>query len=203
MQAYTTIKAEASAEFTEKRSRFIGSIKPVSDAEEAAAFIAGLKSKHYDAAHNCSAYILRSGVQRYSDDGEPQGTAGVPMLEVIRRENIVDAVVVVTRYFGGILLGAGGLVRAYSHAAKLALNAAEKLVMQQCSLFSLNVPYPLYDKINLLFERHDITVMETDFSADVSIKLRIPSDGAEKFILELTEITGGQATPIFLSEIFA
>lgn len=203
MQAYTTIKMAASAEFTEKRSRFIGSIKPVSAEEEAAVFIAELKAKHRDAAHNCSAYYLRSGVQRYSDDGEPQGTAGIPILEVLRRENVVDAVIVVTRYFGGILLGAGGLVRAYSHAAKLAVDTAERLVMQPCTVFSLSVPYPLYDRINSLFAQHEITVLESDFGASVTFRLRVPATEMEKVTAGLTELSGGQVIPAILGEVFA
>lgn len=203
MQAYTTIKAAASAEFIEKRSRFIGSIKPVSAGEEAADFIAGLKSKHYDATHNCSAYYLRSGIQRYSDDGEPQGTAGIPILEVLRREIVVDAVIVVTRYFGGILLGAGGLVRAYSHAAKLAIDAAERLVMQPCTVFSLTVPYPLYDRVNSMIAQHGITVLESDFGASVTLRLRAPSAEIKKVTAGLTEFSGGQVIPAILGEVFA
>lgn len=203
MQAYTTVKAAASAEFTEKRSRFIGSIKPVSNEDEAAAFIAELKFGHRDAAHNCSAYLLRSGAQRYSDDGEPQGTAGIPILEILRRENVVNAVIVVTRYFGGILLGAGGLVRAYSHAAKLALDEAERLVMQPCAIFSLSVPYPLYDRINLLLVQHEITVLESDYAESVALRLRGPIAEIGKLTAEITEISGGQISPVILGEIFA
>lgn len=203
MQAYTTVKAAASAEFTEKRSRFIGSIRPVYSEEEAAAFIEELKSAHRDAAHNCSAYLLRSGSQRYSDDGEPQGTAGMPILEVLRRENIVDAAIVVTRYFGGILLGAGGLVRAYSHAAKLALGTAERIVMQPCNILSLTVPYTVYDRINLLISRHDAVVIESGFGASVELKLRIPSVLAESFVEETTELSCGQAEIVIVGEIFA
>lgn len=203
MQSYTTVKEDATSEFTEKRSRFIGNIKPVNTAEEAAAFIAEMKSVHHDATHNCSAYFLRSGAQKYSDDGEPQGTAGMPILEVLRRESVVDAVIVVTRYFGGILLGAGGLVRAYSHAAKLALDAAERLVMQPCTVFSLTVPYPLYDRVNLLLERHGITIIESDFGACVELKLRMPSAAVFKFTAEAVELSGGQINPVVLHEIFA
>lgn len=203
MQAYTTIKAEASDEFIEKRSRFIGSIRPVCSEEEAAAFIAELKSAHRDAAHNCSAYFLRDGAQRYSDDGEPQGTAGMPILEVLRRENIVDVALVVTRYFGGILLGAGGLVRAYSHTAKLALDAAERLVMQPCRIFSLSVPYPVYDRVSLLIAQHQAVVMESAFGAGVDITLRIPATAAESFAADIVEYSGGQVQPVATGEIFA
>ena len=111
---YSTIKESASAEFVEKKSRFIGYIAPVKTAEDAAAFIAEIKRKHWDATHNVSAYLLKNGQKKYSDDGEPQGTAGMPMLDVLEKENLTDVCVVGTRYFGGILLGGGGLVRAYS-----------------------------------------------------------------------------------------
>ena len=119
---YRTIRAAASAEFVEKRSRFIGYISPVTTQQDAIAFIDSIKSKHWDATHNVPAYIIRDGnICRFSDDGEPQGTAGMPILEVLRHENLTDCVCVVTRYFGGILLGAGGLCRAYTKAAKDAL----------------------------------------------------------------------------------
>lgn len=115
MQEYVTIYAPAEDEFVERKSRFIGAIAPVQTEEEAQAWIAQVRQQHRDATHNTYAYILRNGIKRYSDDGEPQGTAGVPMLDCIEKEGLVDVAVVVTRYFGGILLGAGGLVRAYSH----------------------------------------------------------------------------------------
>lgn len=203
MTAYTTVKSEATAEFVEKRSRFIGSIRPIEAGEEAAAFIAGIKSAHYDAAHNCSAYFLRSGVQRYSDDGEPQGTAGIPILEVLRRENVVDTVIVVTRYFGGVLLGAGGLVRAYSHAAKLALDAAGKLEMQPCTVFSIEVPYPLYDRVNLMLSAHGIVTLDSGFGAAVTLKLRVSTQKLERFASEITEFSAGQIIPRILREEFA
>ena len=121
---YRTIRAAASAEFVEKRSRFIGYISPVTTQEDAAAFIDSIRSKHWDATHNVPAYIIREGnICRFSDDGEPQGTAGMPALNVLQKEGLTDCVLVVTRYFGGILLGGGGLVRAYSHAAKIAVDA--------------------------------------------------------------------------------
>ena len=125
MTTYTTVKKPASAELIEKRSRFIGYVKPVKTQEEAVAFINEIKSKHWDATHNVYAYVIRGeGISRYSDDNEPQGTAGIPVLDAIRKRDITDCVVVVTRYFGGTLLGAGGLVRAYSASAKAGIDAA-------------------------------------------------------------------------------
>ena len=124
MKEYKTVEFESKDEFIEKKSRFIGYVKPVKTQEEATEFINAIKSKHWDATHNVSAYVLRdNNIQRSSDDGEPSGTAGVPTLDVLLKEGIVDTCVVVTRYFGGTLLGAGGLIRAYSHASKIAVDA--------------------------------------------------------------------------------
>jgi uncharacterized YigZ family protein len=203
MKPYTTIAREAADEFTERRSRFIGSVRPVKTPEEAAAFVAELKSKHWDASHNCSAYSLNSGQQRYSDDGEPHGTAGVPILEVLKKENVTDAVIVVTRYFGGVLLGAGGLVRAYSHAAKLALDAGGRLEMRPCAVFSLDMPYPLYDRIAKLVKDRGVAVLESDFGITARLKLRINSEEFAGFSAELTEQSGGVIVPAILYEEFA
>ncbi len=130
MADYKTVRAAASGELTEKRSRFIGYCKPVSTEEEATAFIASIRSRHWDARHNVYAYSLREGnLRRYSDDGEPSGTAGMPVLDVLQKSGVTDVCVVVTRYFGGVLLGTGGLVRAYSQAARLGLNAAQGVIL--------------------------------------------------------------------------
>jgi uncharacterized YigZ family protein len=203
MKPYTTIAKEASDEFTERRSRFIGSIRPVKAPEEAAAFVAELKAKYWDATHNCSAYSLNGGLQRYSDDGEPHGTAGVPILEVLKKENVTDAVIVVTRYFGGVLLGAGGLVRAYSHAAKLALDAGGRLEMRPCTVFSLDIPYQMYDRIAKLVKDRGVAVLDSDFGIMVRLRLRIYSEGLAGFTAALTEHSGGAITPAVLYEEFA
>ena len=143
---YRTILNEASDEFIERKSRFIGYIKPVTTQEDAVSFINEIKSKHWDATHNVYAYILRDGqIRRYSDDGEPQGTAGIPVLDVLQKEGLTDCVVVVTRYFGGILLGGGGLVRAYSHAAKLAVDAAGVIKMSMCVRAECECDYGYYE----------------------------------------------------------
>ncbi len=203
MNPYTTIAKEASAEFTEKRSRFIGHIRPVQTPEEAAGFLAELKTKFWDASHNCSAYSLRGGVQRCSDDGEPHGTAGVPILDILKKEDVTDAAIVVTRYFGGVLLGAGGLVRAYSHAAKLALDAAGKLTMRPCSVFSIDVSYPLYDRISKLLKERGVTVLDSEFESFVHLTLRIPGPELAGFAAELTELSSGSLSPVVLYEEFA
>ena len=145
---YVTVEREAADEFIEKKSRFIGSCRPVQTEEEALDFIAKLKSQYWDASHNVYAYILREGnIARFSDDGEPQGTAGIPVIDTLKKAGVVDAVVVATRYFGGILLGGGGLIRAYSHTASIALAAAHKITMRECLLLSLSCDYSLYGKV--------------------------------------------------------
>ena len=147
MAQYKTVLQEAQDDFVEKRSRFIGYVRPVSTEAEALAFIAEKKSKHWDASHNVYAYILRDGgVMRYSDDGEPQGTAGIPVLDVLQKSGVTDVVVVATRYFGGILLGGGGLVRAYSHTASIALQAAGIVTMRECLMLEVLCDYGQYGR---------------------------------------------------------
>ena len=136
MREYKTVELESCDYFVEKKSKFIGYAKPVSTQDEAVEFINSIKSKHWDATHNVYAYVLReNNTQRYSDDGEPSGTAGVPVLDVILKENVTDVCIVATRYFGGTLLGAGGLVRAYSHTSKIALDAAHIITMANCQIY--------------------------------------------------------------------
>ena len=173
---YKTVKHSASDEFTEKRSRFIGYVRPVQTAEEATAFVAEIQKKHWDAKHNVYAYILRDGnVKRYSDDGEPQGTAGVPTLDVLEKSGVTDVAVVVTRYFGGILLGGGGLVRAYSHAAHLALAAGEIITMGLCSVLTVEAEYPFYAKLLPFLEKTAAKILDTVFSEKVRITLSLDS----------------------------
>lgn len=203
MEAYTTVKQAAFAEFTEKKSRFIGYISSVKTEDEAAEFLSRIRLKHRDATHNCYAYSLKSNTQRYSDDGEPSGTAGIPILEILRKTQVVDAAIVVTRYFGGTMLGAGGLVRAYSNAAKLALEAAGLQTMQPCTVFALEISYPLYDRVNLLLQKREITVLHDDFSDVVSLRLRIGSEKFPELEHALTELSGGSLTPVILYEEFA
>ena len=146
---YKTVAREASDEFVEKRSRFIGYVKPVKTEEEAVAFINQKRSEHWDARHNVYAYSLREGnIKRYSDDGEPSGTAGMPVLDVIVKNEIYDVCVVVTRYFGGVLLGTGGLVRAYSQGSKIALESGGIVLMQSCSLCGVSCSYNRYGKVS-------------------------------------------------------
>ena len=155
---YKTILEPAEDEFVEKKSRFIAYTSPVHTVEEANAFIAGIRQRHWDATHNVPAFVLRSGVQRSSDDGEPGGTAGMPVLDVLLKSGVQDVCVVVTRYFGGILLGAGGLVRAYSHACSLALEAAGVVTMAPCAAMELTVDYSYYERVNNLLADHGARV---------------------------------------------
>ena len=148
---YKTVLENASDEFVEKRSRFIGYCKPVKTEQEAIDFINEKRSEHWNATHNVYAYSLREGnIKRYSDDGEPSGTAGMPVLDVIVKNEIFDVVVVVTRYFGGVLLGTGGLVRAYSHGSKIAVEAAKPVIMQNCLVCEARCAYNQYGKVSSL-----------------------------------------------------
>ncbi len=191
---YTTVGDAHSFEYEEKRSIFIGYVKCVSTEEDAKNFVSEIKSKHHDARHNCSAYLLRNGVMRYSDDGEPQGTAGIPILEVIKKSGLVDIVVVVTRYFGGILLGAGGLVRAYSAATSGVLNEADKVSYQMCVKFSLTVQYSQYDKITHLLQSNSIRVLDTVYGESIELVGVIPEKLFDIFSMNLIDTFGGKIT---------
>lgn len=189
---YKTIKEYSSDEFVEKRSRFIGYAKPVKTEAEALEFINKIKKEHWDARHNCYAYSLReNGIRRYSDDGEPQGTAGVPMLDVLNKNEIVDAVVVVTRYFGGVLLGTGGLVRAYSQGAKIALDAAGIITMSVCLQCEIVCNYNQYGKLNTLILNKGGAVDDTVFADNVTLKFHIPSDNANSLKKDVADATAG------------
>ena len=195
MNTYKTVKAFASDELVEKRSRFIGYCKPVSTQDEAIAFINEIKSKHWDARHNVYAYVIKDeGVSRYSDDNEPQGTAGIPVLDAIRKRGITDCVVVVTRYFGGVLLGAGGLVRAYSAAAKLAIDAAQEREMEMCSVCTLRCSYTMYGKIPALVARFGGSIDDSDFTDDISLTFHLPEDHFDAFNKALSEESSGKYT---------
>lgn len=197
MSTYKTIQKEASAQMVEKRSRFIGYAKPVSTQEEAVAFINEIKSKHWDATHNVYAYVIKDeGVSRYSDDNEPQGTAGIPVLDAIRKRDITDCVVVVTRYFGGTLLGTGGLVRAYSAAAKAGIDAAGERVMTLCSSCSLSCSYTLYGRLPSLIARCEGAVDSADFSDEVALDFHLPVENLAAFNKALSEESSGKIRAI-------
>lgn len=193
MLSYRTVEKCANDEFTEKRSRFIGYVKPVKTEEEAIEFITQIKHENWDAKHNVYAYVLREGnIQRYSDDGEPQGTAGVPVLDVLKKEQIVDCVVVVTRYFGGILLGGGGLVRAYSHASKIAVEAGVPVEMQLCDISEICCDYSFYGRLAAFIPEQGGVIETTDFNADVCVRFYVPADKTSFFRKELINISNGR-----------
>lgn len=189
-----TLGKEASAELTEKKSVFIGYAAPVNSEEEAIAFVQAIKKKHADARHNVYAYSLNhGGIARYSDDGEPQGTAGIPVLDIIRKGGFTDAVIVVTRYFGGILLGAGGLVRAYSAAAKLAVDAAGIVTYERYRAFTLTVNYSDHGKLTTLLADADPLRDGIDFSDNVVLSLALPVGDYDAFKTKVTDLTAGRA----------
>lgn len=193
MAAYRTIAAPAAAEIVEKKSRFIGQIAPVTTEEEALAFIAGVKAEHRMARHNVYAYVLRGGRIRYTDDGEPAKTAGMPTLEAIQHAGLEDVAVVVTRYFGGVLLGTGGLVRAYTDATKAAIEAAEVVTVSVCVDIILEVPYGLYEQVCRVAEGAGAKLVESDFAENVLLTFRMLDGTQVPFVEKLTELTRGSA----------
>ena len=204
MDEYKTILGEGIDEFTEKRSRFIGHMLPVTTEQQALDFIGGIKSKYWDAKHNVYAYILReNNICRFSDDGEPKGTAGVPVLEVLQKSGVTDCAVVVTRYFGGILLGAGGLVRAYSHGAKIALDAAGIAVMRRCYICKFTCDYSSYGKAETLLVAENCQVRDTEFGADVTVTFMLPEKQVADFEAKLTETFFGRVVLKKVGEEFA
>ncbi len=189
---YTTVRRECSAEFIEKRSRFIGHIKPVTTEEEAIAFIEEKRSKYWDATHNVYAYSLREGnICRYSDDGEPSGTAGMPVLSVLTKPGITDAVIVVTRYFGGILLGGGGLVRAYSHGAAIAVEESGILVMRQCKICRVECDYSSYGRVASLIPEMGGVVDDSQFTDKVELTFHMTAEQMAAMEPRLADATCG------------
>lgn len=200
---YYTVSEAAEASFIEKRSEFIGYIAPVKTDEEAVNFINTIKAKHRKAKHNVYAYILRKdNISRYSDDGEPQGTAGVPVLDVLQKRGLTDVCVVVTRYFGGILLGGGGLVRAYSHAASLACDAAHTMDMCLCHRLKICTDYGMYGKLTYILPNFETITVNSDFADSVTLELFVLSEKLSALISEITEITNGSAEITDCGELF-
>ena len=186
LENYITIIGESVSEYTEKRSRFIATARHCDTEEEALAFIEEMRSKYWDARHNVFAYSV-GNTARFSDDGEPHGTAGKPMLEVINGEELKNLAVVVTRYFGGILLGTGGLVRAYSKSTKDALSLASKAQMIPCTVFETACEYSDHAKLMKLLENSGAEINDTVFGADVKVTYSLKSEDTEPFCLSLTE----------------
>lgn len=204
-EEYRTPAGVAQDEFVEKRSRFIGYAAPVQTEERALLFIAQIKKQHWDARHNVYAYCLRDGnIRRYSDDGEPQGTAGVPVLEVLQKSGVTDCVIVVTRYFGGILLGGGGLVRAYSHAASLALRAAgiERRVL--CAKATLRCDYAQYGRVQPLVLSHGGVIDDTVYDDGVTLSFHIRRNTMKALEKEVVDATaGGVSCEVECEEFYA
>ena len=191
---WTTVKEAATASFVERKSEFIGHITPVKTEEEAIAFVNKIKKQYANAKHNVYAYLLReNNITRFSDDGEPHGTAGLPVLDVLRKEGVTDVAVVVTRYFGGILLGTGGLVRAYSQGAKMALDAAGKSVVEKLLVFSLRVNYSDLQKAEPILDNQTLLKLDTVYADDVTIVAAIREAEYPPLEKALTERTNGRA----------
>lgn len=201
MTEYIVPYQNAESEFTEKRSRFITHLYKVETEAEARARIEEMKKKYYDARHNCWCYRLREGgVERYSDDGEPQGTAGQPMLNVFQRENVTNVVCVVTRYFGGILLGAGGLTRAYSKSARDALAAAGAAEMGLWATADIPCPYALFERVRGEVTALGGTVDEAEYGADIRLRVSLPAQTAETLRGRLTELSAGSVAMTVTAE---
>ena len=189
MDEYLVPTGYGEDEFIEKKSRFIGRCWLVETEEEALARIQEMKKQHYDATHNCWAYIIKDGPMRFSDDGEPGGTAGNPMMQVLQREQLFNVVCVVTRYFGGILLGAGGLVRAYTKGAKIAIDAAGKSMKRVWSVLYVPCPYTFYERVKLEVAAFEGIIRDTQFGAEVELEILIAEPKRDAFLEKLTDLT--------------
>ena len=191
MQEYLVPTQYGEDEFVEKKSRFIGRVWPVETEEEALEKIQQMKKQYYDATHNCWAYVIKDGPMRFSDDGEPGGTAGNPMMQVLQRENLYNVVCVVTRYFGGILLGAGGLVRAYTKGAKIAIDAAGKSMKRVWTVLYVPCPYTYFERVKLEIEAFGGILRSTEFGAEVELEILLAEAQTQPFLTRLTDMTAG------------
>lgn len=191
MSEYFIPAGAGEAEFVEKRSSFLGHVRYVETEDEAKAFVTEMKKKFYDARHNCWCYIIKDGAVRYSDDGEPQGTAGIPMLEVLKREGVTNVVCVVTRYFGGVLLGTGGLLRAYTKSAKDALDAAGICVVRRWVKAEIACSYAMLERLKTECATIGGVVADIEYSAEVCLKLLLPEDKADAFSQRTADVTAG------------
>ena len=204
MNSYKTVRKAASDEYIVQKSRFIGHIAPVTTAEQALEFIAAVSKKHWDATHNVYAYILREGgIKRYSDDGEPQGTAGIPTLDVLEKSGVTDCAVVVTRYFGGIMLGAGGLVRAYSHSASIAVAAGGIVTRAMCAGLKVTCDYYFYGKLSSLVPESGGVIEDTVFEDNVTLIFRLPLELVDGFNAKLIDVSNGRYRAEKTGEFFA
>ena len=204
MQSYKTVKQYGEGEIEEKKSRFLGKVKPVETEEEALAFIESIKKQYWDARHNCYAFVIgeHSESIRCSDDGEPSGTAGKPMLEVLQNNGLKNVVAVVTRYFGGTLLGTGGLVRAYTQATQAALEEAQVATMTLMSVLTIRTDYNAIGKIKYMFAQADTLVMREEYGVDVAVTIAVPVAEKEAMQKKIIEATNGKAEMEEKEQIF-
>lgn len=200
-----TVSGYGESLYEVKRSKFIGYCKPVLTAQEANDFVDEIRRKHADARHNVYAWILKKEIslQKYSDDGEPSGTAGLPVMSVLTKNEVTDCAIVVTRYFGGILLGKGGLVRAYTKAAALALKEAGPKVMEMCAVMNFRCDYSSYDRLVFEIKNHGYVISRTDFGADVDIDVTVPLDMVEGFSDFMVQVSNGTIEVVKQGEIEA
>lgn len=192
---YLVVYEGGTGEIIEKKSRFIANVWPAESEEEALAFIEKIKKKYWDARHNCYAYVIgeKQQLQRFSDDGEPSQTAGKPMLDVLAASGVRDAVVVVTRYFGGTLLGTGGLVRAYSAAAKAGLENSVVLKKQKGIVLKIHTDYNGLGKLQYLAGKENLEILDSEYGQQVLLSILVPANRLEAFKKAVTELTGGKA----------
>ncbi|MDL2281111.1 YigZ family protein [Selenomonadales bacterium OttesenSCG-928-I06] len=204
--SYRTLKGYGEAEYIINKSKFIAYAKRIETEEEARLFLAEIKKKHYDATHNCSAYIIKqensSEINKADDDGEPSGTAGKPILEVLKRNELINSIVVVTRYFGGIKLGGGGLIRAYGKAAGLGISAAKVVVRSLYSKMEIAIDYELLGKLENDLKNKNYIIGEKEFSNNVKVNVFVDKEDEEKFIKEIEAITSAKAKVDKLEEIY-
>jgi len=205
MSSFKTVRQAANDDYVINKSRFIGHAAPAETEEAALAFLQRIRQEHREATHNCYAYIIgqNAGIMRYSDDGEPGGTAGMPMLEVIRARNITNVCVVVTRYFGGILLGSGGLVRAYSHTCALALSAAQVAVMEESQRWCVEIAYPQWDRVLHHLKSQPVLIEKTEFAGLVTCTLLIREKDVPAVLSLVDTWTDGQAEKRLTGEFYA
>ena len=202
--SYKTLMKRGCDEFIVNKSRFIGYGAPAETEEEALAFLAEIRKKHADATHNCYAYIIgrNMGVMRYSDDGEPGGTAGMPIIEVMKNRGVVNACVVVTRYFGGVLLGAGGLVRAYTQGAVTAIDACGIGVMHPTARYMMDVSYPMLSRVEYFLTSAPVIVEDKDFSDVITLTLLVKCADEDKLLSDLTQLSEGRLEPMRFDETY-
>lgn len=193
---YVTVDKTSSGEYSEKRSRFIATLYPCKNEREAARILADHRSKYWDAKHNVYAYILKDNTAKFSDDGEPHSTAGKPVYDCLNHSGIVDAMIIVTRYFGGVLLGTGGLVRAYSAASKAAIENASLVTMANCDIFEVIIPYSDQGKIMSFLRDNECDITDTEFGENVKITFATGTENGETVLNGLKEISGDRLAPL-------